>query len=181
MGYYLLRFTIRYFHFINGLPLLWCYILSTIVSAVICALLAMLMERLAYRPMRRSTRIAALITAVGVSFLLENMGIIVFGPNPKSYEPKTLEVYQLQLADAADFSQARQIEIQESAQRVFPSAQFAQPAYARVRLVTRNGSSEWSPVLAIDPAQPGGFAEQQPLRRQRGTAPAADTFAGLYA
>jgi branched-subunit amino acid ABC-type transport system permease component len=162
LGYYLLRLTIRYFHFINGLPLVWCYIISTIVSAIICALLAMLMERLAYRPIRRSTRIAALITAVGVSFLLENMGIIVFGPNPKSYEPKTLEVYQLQLAAAADFSQARQMEIRESAQHVFPAARFTQTTYARVRVVTRNGSSGWSPVLTIDPAQPGGFAEQQP-------------------
>lgn len=160
LGYYMLRLTIRYFHFISGLPLFWCYVISTIVSAIACAIVAMLMERLAYRPIRRSTRIAALITAVGVSFLLENLGIIVFGPNPKSYEPKTLEIYQLQLAAASDFAQARQLEIQDSAQRVFPAAQFAQTNYARVRLITRQGQSDWSPVLAIDPAQAGGFAQQ---------------------
>lgn len=159
IGYYLLRSTIRYFHFSSGLPLIYCYVVSTIISALICALLAMLMERLAYRPLRRSTRIAALITAVGVSFLLENAGIIAFGPNPKSYEPKTLEVYQVQTAGEQDFSDARQIEIRESAQRVFSASSFARLTYARVRVVTRRGVSEWSPVLAIDPDKPGGFTE----------------------
>lgn len=162
LGYYFLRLTIRIFNFSSGLSLLWCYVISTVVSAIICALLAMLMERLAYRPLRRSTRVAALITAVGVSFLLENMGIIVFGPNPKSYEPKTFEVYQLQTASSEDFSGARQIEVTDSAQHVFSAARFSQLAYARVRVVTRQGSSGWSPVLVIDPAKPGNFAEAQP-------------------
>lgn len=158
-GYYALRFTIRYFHFSSGLPLVWCYIISTVVSALICAALAMLMERLAYRPLRHSTRIAALITAVGVSFLLENAGIIIFGPNPKSYEPKTLEIYQLQTAGDEDFHDARQIEIRDSAQHVFADTSFSTPKNARVRVVTKNGVSGWSPVLRIDPAQPGGFAQ----------------------
>jgi branched-subunit amino acid ABC-type transport system permease component len=177
LGYYFLRITIRYFNFINGLPLLWCYVISTIASAVICALLAMLMERLAYRPLRRSTRVAALITAVGVSFLLENMGIIVFGPNPKSYEPKTFEIYQLQTASAQDFSDARQIEVTDSAQHVFSTARFSQMAYARVRVVSKRGDSDWSPVLAIDPSQPGGFAELPP--QQAGTKPAPQPIPSL--
>lgn len=167
-GYYFLRLTIRYLNFNSGLSLLWCYVISTIVSAIICALLAMLMERLAYRPLRRSTRVAALITAVGVSFLLENMGIIVFGPNPKSYEPKTFEVYQLQTASAQDFSDAREIEVTDSAQHVYSAARFSQLAYARVRVVSHNGNSDWSPVLVIDPAKPGSLAEAQP---QSGAAP----------
>ena len=54
-------------------------------SMVICALLGMAIELLAYRPVRRSSRITALITAIGVSLFLENAGILVFGADPKFF------------------------------------------------------------------------------------------------
>ena len=54
-------------------------------SMVICALLGMVIELLAYRPVRRSSRITALITAIGVSLFLENAGILVFGADPKFF------------------------------------------------------------------------------------------------
>jgi branched-chain amino acid transport system permease protein len=44
-----------------------------------------LIERFAYRPVRRSSRLSALITAIGVSLLLENGGILVFGADPKFF------------------------------------------------------------------------------------------------
>jgi branched-chain amino acid transport system permease protein len=47
------------------------------------ALLGLLIERLAYRPLRGQPRINLLITAVGVSLLLENLGQVVFGANPR--------------------------------------------------------------------------------------------------
>ena len=43
-------------------------------------------------------------------FLLENLGIIAFGANPKSYEPKTLGVYQIQLAAGDEFAEAEVFE-----------------------------------------------------------------------
>jgi len=42
-------------------------------------------ERLAYKPVRRSPRLSALITAIGVSLLLENGGVLVFGADPKFF------------------------------------------------------------------------------------------------
>jgi len=159
-GYYFLRFTIRWLHFNHGVSLITCFVISLIISAVICALLAMLMERLAYRPLRRSTRIAALITAVGVSFFLENSGIIVFGPNPKSYEPKTLAVYQLELAQTADFTGAQRIEVMDREQESLPARRFTQATYARVRGVTKLGTAPWSPALEVDPAKDNGYVEQ---------------------
>ncbi|HET6387613.1 MAG TPA: branched-chain amino acid ABC transporter permease [Armatimonadota bacterium] len=65
---------------------------SLLFSMAGCALLGILIERLAYRPLRKAPRMAALITAIGVSLLLENGGQLpeVFGPNPQSYtNPKT--------------------------------------------------------------------------------------------
>ncbi|OGF24537.1 MAG: ABC transporter permease [Candidatus Eisenbacteria bacterium RBG_19FT_COMBO_70_11] len=50
-----------------------------------CAVVGVVIERAAYKPVRRSSRLAALITAIGVSLLLENAGILIFGPDPKFF------------------------------------------------------------------------------------------------
>lgn len=50
-----------------------------------CAALGVTIERLAYRPLRHAARLAPLITAIGVSILLQNLGVIVFGANPKAF------------------------------------------------------------------------------------------------
>jgi branched-chain amino acid transport system permease protein len=50
-----------------------------------CALLGLVIERLAYRPVRRASRLTLLITAIGVSLFLENGGQLVFGPDPKFF------------------------------------------------------------------------------------------------
>ncbi len=62
------------------------------LTMLICGVLGYLNERIAYRPLRRAPRIASLITAIGVSFLLEFGGQMVFGPDPRFFPrlfPKT--------------------------------------------------------------------------------------------
>jgi branched-chain amino acid transport system permease protein len=54
-------------------------------AMVACALLGLVIERLAYRPVRRASRLTLLITAIGVSLFLENGGQLVFGPDPKFF------------------------------------------------------------------------------------------------
>jgi len=54
-------------------------------SLVLTALIGILMDRGAYKPIRKAPRISALITAIGVSFLLENLGIVLIGGRPKSF------------------------------------------------------------------------------------------------
>ncbi len=56
-----------------------------LLAMVICALLGVVIERLAYRPVRKYSRLTALITAIGVSLLLENGGQVVFGADPKFF------------------------------------------------------------------------------------------------
>ncbi|MDQ3023518.1 MAG: branched-chain amino acid ABC transporter permease [bacterium] len=170
VGYYALRFFIRWLNFTEGVSLIVCFALSVIVSAIACAALAMIIERLAYRPLRKSTRIAALITAVGVSFLLENLGIIVFGANPKSYEPKTLAVYQLVLVGAGNVESLENaqdeggptkpsVELKDVTQFSFPKGDLGGLVCARVRLVSRQGNSEWSPWINIYPDKPSDYFE----------------------
>ena len=56
-----------------------------LASMLICGAVGFVIERFAYRPVRRSSRLSALITAIGVSLLLENGGVLVFGADPKFF------------------------------------------------------------------------------------------------
>jgi branched-chain amino acid transport system permease protein len=56
-----------------------------VASMAVCAVLGMLIERLAYRPVRREARLTLLITAIGVSLFIENVAQLVFGPDPKFF------------------------------------------------------------------------------------------------
>jgi branched-chain amino acid transport system permease protein len=60
--------------------------LVVLVAAMVgCGIVGFAIERFAYKPVRRSSRLAALITAIGVSLLLENGGQILFGTDPKFF------------------------------------------------------------------------------------------------
>lgn len=58
---------------------------SFVIAIALTALLGIMIDRGAYRPVRNAPRISALITAIGVSYLLENMGLVVFGGRPKGF------------------------------------------------------------------------------------------------
>jgi branched-chain amino acid transport system permease protein len=58
---------------------------SLLLAMVGCALLNMVIERLAYRPLRRAPRLAPLISAIGVSFILVNIGLLWKGPSPVDF------------------------------------------------------------------------------------------------
>lgn len=55
------------------------FLLALLFAMVVCGFIGFLIERVAYRPLRNSTRISALITAIGVSILLQNLVIRYFG------------------------------------------------------------------------------------------------------
>jgi len=59
-------------------------------SMVVCALLGALIERVAYKPLREAPRLAALITAIGVSLFLQFGGQLLFGADPKFF-PQLIE------------------------------------------------------------------------------------------
>jgi branched-chain amino acid transport system permease protein len=66
-------------------PSLGLALLVLVIAMIACAVLGVLIEFFAYRPVRRSSRLTALITAIGVSLLLENLGIRIFGADPKFF------------------------------------------------------------------------------------------------
>jgi branched-chain amino acid transport system permease protein len=60
-------------------------LLVLLIAMVACALIGLMIERFAYRPLRGARRLAPLITAIGVSILLQNVGILLFGANPRPF------------------------------------------------------------------------------------------------
>ncbi|WP_372658636.1 branched-chain amino acid ABC transporter permease [Hydrogenophaga sp.] len=68
-----------------GLPSWLLLLLATVIAMVVCAALNFVIEKLAYRPLRNSPRLAPLITAIGMSLLLQTLAMIIWKPNPKSY------------------------------------------------------------------------------------------------
>lgn len=76
---------------------------ALLISMVACAIFGVLIERIAYKPLRNATRIAALITAIGVSLFIEYGTIYIRGAQPEAYPDgivplKTLEILGIKIS-----------------------------------------------------------------------------------
>lgn len=79
---------------------------ALLISMVICALFGVLIERIAYKPLRNATRIAALITAIGVSLFIEYGTIYVRGAQPEAYPGNVLPSAELHFGSITINSQS---------------------------------------------------------------------------
>ena len=66
------------------------FILMFLAAMLGCGLLGLVIERFAYRPLRRAPRIAPLISALGVSFFLQQTATLLWSPNPRAYDTFSL-------------------------------------------------------------------------------------------
>jgi branched-chain amino acid transport system permease protein len=73
-------------------------IVAMVFSMLVCAVLGVLIEKIAYRPLRNSTRIAALITAIGVSLFLEYATIFILGPAQKVFPEAAFKIKAYNIA-----------------------------------------------------------------------------------
>ena len=60
-------------------------VLAILTAMAICTILGVTIEGLAYRPLRQAASLAVLITAIGMSYLLQNIALMIWGANPKSF------------------------------------------------------------------------------------------------
>jgi branched-chain amino acid transport system permease protein len=67
-----------------GLGLLFGLLATLVVAMLACASINVMIERVAYRPLRDAPKLAPLITAVGFSFILQNVGLLWLGGTPRS-------------------------------------------------------------------------------------------------
>ncbi len=70
---------------------------AIIVSIVVCTVLGIVIEKIAYKPLRNVAPLAVLITAIGVSYFLQNVALLLFGADTKSFT-SVVNVPALQLA-----------------------------------------------------------------------------------
>ncbi|MFJ7509833.1 branched-chain amino acid ABC transporter permease [Peribacillus simplex] len=82
------------------------FIPALLISMVTCAIFGVLIERIAYKPLRNATRIAALITAIGVSLLIENGLIYIRGAQPEAYPNNVLPMDKLDILGVSISSQS---------------------------------------------------------------------------
>ena len=75
--------------------------LSLLLAVLVCTVLGVVIEGLAYKPLRQATSLAVLITAIGVSYFLQNSALLIWGAAPKVYPPLisgTLKLFDDQLS-----------------------------------------------------------------------------------
>lgn len=90
MGAYVIFFAVS----MMGLPPM----IGVLAAVVVCTLLGMAIERVAYKPLRDASPLAVLITAIGVSYLLQNVALLLFGANTKAFT-SVVGIPALKLAD----------------------------------------------------------------------------------
>ncbi len=83
----------------SGMPGWLLLLISLICAIVCCGALNFVIEKLAYRPLRSAPRLAPLITAMGMSLLLQTLAMIVWKPNPKPY-PQLLPIDPYEIGGA---------------------------------------------------------------------------------
>ena len=72
--------------------------LGVLLAVAACTLLGVVIERVAYKPLRSASPLAVLITAIGVSYLLQNVALLIFGADTKSFT-SVVKIPALKLAD----------------------------------------------------------------------------------
>ena len=76
----------------------WPVIPSVLFSIIVCTMLGIVIERLAYKPLRDASSLAVLITAIGVSYFLQNAALLIWSSNPKAF-PNMVELPNLVIGD----------------------------------------------------------------------------------
>jgi branched-chain amino acid transport system permease protein len=69
------------------LPFFAIVLVGLLVAIAVCMAIAFGMERIAYRPLRKAPRLAPLITAIGMSIILQNLALVIWGRNYRTFPP----------------------------------------------------------------------------------------------
>ncbi len=71
----------------SGLPVIVILLIALAAAAAVCMTVGFAIERIAYRPLRKAPKLAPLITAIGVSIVLQNLAMLVWGRNYHAFPP----------------------------------------------------------------------------------------------
>ena len=76
----------------------WGAVPAVVLSIIVCTVLGIVIKKIAYKPLRKAAPLAVLITAIGVSYLLQNVALLIFGADTKSFT-SVVKIPALKLAD----------------------------------------------------------------------------------
>jgi branched-chain amino acid transport system permease protein len=94
----------------TGLPALAIVVAGVLVAIPVCMAVGYALERVAYRPLRRAPRLAPLITAIGLSIILQHVALLVFSRNPLSF-PQIVQVVSYHVTGNPDGAQITNVQI----------------------------------------------------------------------
>ena len=72
---------------------------AVLAAVVVCTVLGVTIERLAYRPLRQAASLAVLITAIGMSYLLQNAALLIWGGNTYSFPRTIINLYTITVGE----------------------------------------------------------------------------------
>ena len=85
------------------LPVILVILAGLVVAIAVCVTVAYLMEKVAYRPLRKAPRLAPLITAIGMSIILQNLALVIWGRNYRTFptliHPTTYNLFGASMTD----------------------------------------------------------------------------------
>ena len=84
-----------------GLANIPTLIIALVIAAAVCAVVGYTIEKIAYRPLRRAPRLAPLITAIGVSILLQTLAMMIWSRNPLPF-PQLISTNPLNVIQAGE-------------------------------------------------------------------------------
>ena len=67
------------------IPSVALLVIAVLAAVIVCVIVSLIMERVAYRPLRNAPRLAPLITAIGLSIVLQTIAMIIWKPNPRVF------------------------------------------------------------------------------------------------
>ena len=73
--------------FNSGMPLPLVIVIALLAAIIVCMVVGYTIERVAYRPLRRAPKLAPLITAIGISIILQNLAMLIWGRSYHSFPP----------------------------------------------------------------------------------------------
>ncbi len=73
---------------------------AILAAVFVCTVLGIVVERLAYKPLRAATSLAVLITAIGMSYFLQNAALLIWGANPKAFPNMFKNIEAIEFAGA---------------------------------------------------------------------------------
>jgi branched-chain amino acid transport system permease protein len=94
----------------SGTPPLIIILIALIVAIPVCMAVGYTVERVAYRPLRRAPRLAPLITAIGVSIILQHLALLIWGRNYMRF-PQVIETQTYHLTSSATSATITNVQI----------------------------------------------------------------------